>query len=126
VRSPDRHVQIRTLRLGPLTGELCAFQPNVPASLLWAEGVVPGSYPGSIVRVKISVSLPAEDVKLLDEHARRAGLPSRSAALHQAVLLLRLVELEVDYVSAWDEWVSSGDQASWENVTADGLPGAAG
>jgi hypothetical protein len=97
-----------------------------PASLLWTEGVVPGSYPGSMVRVKISVSLPAEDVELLDEHARRAGLPSRSAALHQAVLLLRQVELEVDYVSAWDEWVSSGDQASWENVTADGLPGAAG
>jgi metal-responsive CopG/Arc/MetJ family transcriptional regulator len=39
--------------------------------------------------VKISVSLPAEDVQVLDEHARRAGLPSRSAALHQAVLLLR-------------------------------------
>jgi hypothetical protein len=28
-------------------------------------------------------------VELLDERARRAGLPSRSAALHQAVLLLR-------------------------------------
>ena len=69
--------------------------------------------------MKISVSLPAEDVALLDEHARRAGLPSRSAALHQAVLLLRRVELDVDYASAWEEWASSGDEASWENVTAD-------
>ena len=75
--------------------------------------------------MKISVSLPAEDVKLLDEHARRAGLPSRSAALRQAVLLLRQVELEVDYASAWDEWVSSGDQDSWENATADGQAHAA-
>ena len=76
--------------------------------------------------MKISVSLPSEDVQLLDEHARRAGLPSRSAALRQAVLLLRQVELEVDYASAWDEWVSSGNQASWENVTGDGLPDASG
>ena len=76
--------------------------------------------------MKISVSLPAEDVALLDEHARRAGLPSRSAALHQAVLLLRRVELDVDYASAWEEWASSGDEASWENVTADGLPDASG
>jgi Arc/MetJ-type ribon-helix-helix transcriptional regulator len=76
--------------------------------------------------VKISVSLPAEDVELLDEHARRAGLPSRSAALRHAVLLLRQVELEVDYASAWDEWVSSGDQDSWENATADGQADAAG
>jgi len=76
--------------------------------------------------VKISVSLPAEDVQVLDEHARRAGLPSRSAALHQAVLLLRGVDLEVDYATACDEWESSGDQASWEKVTADGLPDASG
>jgi Arc/MetJ-type ribon-helix-helix transcriptional regulator len=71
--------------------------------------------------VKISVSLSPEDVRLLDEHARRAGLPSRSAALHEAVDLLRHIELELDYEGAWDEWESSGDGKSWESVTGDGL-----
>jgi hypothetical protein len=43
-----------------------------------------------------------------------------------AVLLLRQVELEVDYAAAWDEWVSSGNQAPFQNVTGDGIPDAAG
>lgn len=71
--------------------------------------------------MKISVSLSSEDVQLLDEHARRAGLPSRSAALHQAVDLLRHVELEADYEGAWDDWESSDDGKSWEAVAGDGL-----
>ena len=70
------------------------------------------------------MSLPEEDVELLDEHARRTGLPSRSAAVHQAVRLLRGVELEADYAHAWEEWQSSGDRLAWENVSRDGLPDA--
>jgi len=71
--------------------------------------------------VKISVSLPTEDVELLDQHARRAGLPSRSAALHEAVDLLRRIDLEVEYQGAWNEWESSDDGKSWEAATGDGL-----
>jgi hypothetical protein len=67
------------------------------------------------------VSLPSEDVELLDEHARRAGLPSRSAAMHKAVSLLRHLELEVDYEGAWDEWEISEDGKSWEALTGEGL-----
>lgn len=71
--------------------------------------------------MKISVSLPDEDIAALDEHARRQGLTSRSAALHQAVRLLRSAELEDDYAAAWDEWQRSGEQEVWEIATADGV-----
>lgn len=76
--------------------------------------------------MKISVSLPAEDVALLDEHARREGLASRSAAVHQAVRLLRRVELEVDYENAWRDWEASGDAQAWEASGADGITDAPG
>ena len=60
------------------------------------------------------MSLPEEGVAVLDEYAHTSGLPSRSAALQHAIHLLRHADLEQDYASAWDEWESSGDQASWE------------
>lgn len=75
--------------------------------------------------MKLSVSLPAEDVELLDEFARTAGLPSRSAALQHAVRLLRLPHLEQDYEAAWQEWEASGEQAEWNVTTADGITDAA-
>ncbi len=75
--------------------------------------------------MKLSVSLPEEDVELLDEYARTSGLPSRSAALHHAIRLLRHPELEQDYAAAWDEWASSGEQAAWDSTVGDGLADAA-
>ncbi len=75
--------------------------------------------------MKLSVSLPEEDVAILDEFARTAGLASRSAALHHAVRMLRLPELEQDYAAAWQEWEASGDEASWSVTTADGITDAA-
>ena len=54
--------------------------------------------------MKLSVSLPDEDVAILDEFARTAGFASRSAALQHAVRMLRLSELEHDYEAAWTEW----------------------
>lgn len=75
--------------------------------------------------MKLSVSLPIEDVAVLDEYARTAGLPSRSAAVQHAIRLLRLPDLEEDYASAWDEWESSGEQAAWDRSAADGLSDAA-
>ncbi len=75
--------------------------------------------------MKISVSLPEEDVALLDEYAHTSGLSSRSAALQHAIHLLRHPDLEQDYASAWDEWESSGDQGWWEATAADGLTDAA-
>ena len=74
--------------------------------------------------MKLSVSLPEEDVAALDAYARSAGLPSRSAALHQAIRLLRLQGLEDDYAAAWTEWSESGEQAAWEGTVGDGVPDA--
>jgi len=75
--------------------------------------------------MKLSVSLPEEDVATLDEFARTAGLPSRSAALQRAVRMLRLSGLEQDYEAAWREWESSDDHQAWEATAADGLTDAA-
>jgi Arc/MetJ-type ribon-helix-helix transcriptional regulator len=75
--------------------------------------------------VKLSVSLPDEDVATLDEYARTSGLRSRSAALQHAIRLLRHADLEEDYAAAWDEWESSGERAAWDSTTADGLDDAA-
>jgi Arc/MetJ-type ribon-helix-helix transcriptional regulator len=71
--------------------------------------------------MKLSVSLPDEDVAFLDEQARRRGTASRSAVMHQAVLLLRASRLEEDYAAAWQEWDASGDRQVWDTVAGDGL-----
>jgi metal-responsive CopG/Arc/MetJ family transcriptional regulator len=63
--------------------------------------------------MKLSISLPDEDVAILDEFVRSKGLLSRSAALHHAVGMLRLPELERDYEAAWNE-EASGDHAIWD------------
>lgn len=75
--------------------------------------------------MKLSVSLTGEDVDILDEFVRTAGLPSRSAALHHAVRMLRLPRLEEDYEAAWNEWEASGDHAAWSVTAADGIADAA-
>lgn len=74
--------------------------------------------------MKISVSLPDEDVAILDEFARASGLPSRSAALQRAVRMLRLRALEADYEAAWADWEASGDHAAWDGTAGDGLADA--
>jgi hypothetical protein len=74
--------------------------------------------------MKLSISVTEEDVLLLDEYARAAGLRSRSAAVQQAIHLLRHVDLEDDYAAAWEEWESSGERAEWEGTVGDGLADA--
>jgi Arc/MetJ-type ribon-helix-helix transcriptional regulator len=71
--------------------------------------------------MKISVSLPGEDVEFLDEYAKEQGLASRSAALHRAVRLLRTAELAETYEAAWDEWAAHEDSSVWESTSSDGL-----
>jgi len=71
--------------------------------------------------MKVSVSLPGEDVLFLDEYAKEQGLESRSAALHRAVRLLRTAELGGMYEAAWEEWAAEGDGTLWESTTGDGL-----
>jgi Arc/MetJ-type ribon-helix-helix transcriptional regulator len=71
--------------------------------------------------MKVSVSLPGEDVRFLDEYAREQGLESRSAALHRAVRLLRTAELGAIYEAAWQEWAAEGEAELWEPTTSDGV-----
>lgn len=71
--------------------------------------------------VKVSVSLPEEDVEFLDSYAQAQGIASRSAALHKAVGLLRATQLGDAYEEAWASWAASGEASDWEAVTADGL-----
>ena len=67
------------------------------------------------------MSLPDDDVAFLDEFAQRHHISSRSAALHQAVRLLRASQLEAAYQEAWDDWRDEGELEAWESTVSDGL-----
>ncbi|MDR1236640.1 MAG: hypothetical protein LBK28_00195 [Propionibacteriaceae bacterium] len=71
--------------------------------------------------MKGSVSLPEPDWAFLDAYANEESLPSRSAAVHEAVISLRERRMARDYEAAWGEWEASGDDAEWRGVIADGL-----
>ena len=75
--------------------------------------------------MKVSVSLPAEDVSFLDAYTRGRGMPSRSATVHEAVRCLRDAteseSLSRDYEAAWSPWAAGGDAAGWESTAGDGL-----
>lgn len=74
--------------------------------------------------MKVSVSLPDDDVEFLDSYAEREGFPSRSAVLHKAVRLLRAAELGASYEEAWAEWAGGDDARMWETTAADGADAA--
>ncbi|MEX2423323.1 MAG: ribbon-helix-helix domain-containing protein [Acidimicrobiia bacterium] len=71
--------------------------------------------------MKLSVSLPKEDVEFLDQFARTQGYDSRSAVVHKAVRLLRSTELGDAYADAWSEWHESGEADVWDAALGDGL-----
>ena len=71
--------------------------------------------------MKLSVSLPDDDLAFLDAYAQRRQLPSRSAALQMAVRALKVSELSAEYAAAWEEFDASGDAALWELTVGDGL-----
>lgn len=72
--------------------------------------------------MKVSVSLPEDDVDFLDSYAESRSFPSRSAVLHKAVRLLRGAELGPAYEDAFLEWERTGEAAAWEGTAGDGLP----
>jgi Arc/MetJ-type ribon-helix-helix transcriptional regulator len=74
--------------------------------------------------VKVSVSLPDDDVDFLDSYADSNGIASRSAVLHKAVRLLRASELGAAYEDAWASWAADGDGALWDTTVGDGLSDA--
>ena len=76
--------------------------------------------------MKISVSLPEDDVAFLDAYAERVGTPSRSAVLQRAIGLLRAAGLEEQYAAAWDEWDTAEDAVLWTTTLSDGIVDAPG
>lgn len=71
--------------------------------------------------MKVSISLPNEDVEFLDSYAQAQGLPSRSAVLHKAVRLLRGVELASAYEEAFVSWDEAEDAADWDVTVGDNV-----
>jgi Arc/MetJ-type ribon-helix-helix transcriptional regulator len=71
--------------------------------------------------MKISISLPEEDVEFLDEYARSIGTVSRSAVVQRAIRLMRAAELGPAYAQAWDQWAAEGEAAPWDSVVGDGI-----
>ena len=71
--------------------------------------------------MKISVSLPDEDVEFLDQYARSIAAGSRSAVVQRAIRLLRATELGSAYAQAWEEWATGGDADAWDAVVGDGI-----
>jgi Arc/MetJ-type ribon-helix-helix transcriptional regulator len=71
--------------------------------------------------MKVSVSLPDEDVDFLDAYASSQGYASRSAVVHKAVQLLRTSGLGAAYEDAWEEWAAGDEAAVWEPTANDGF-----
>lgn len=71
--------------------------------------------------MKMSVSLPGEDVAFLDAYASTHACPSRSAVVHEAIRMLRLGELDDAYRDAWNEWTGGGGADLWDAVSGDGV-----
>ncbi len=67
--------------------------------------------------VKLSVSLPDDDVAFLDSFAKQHHIGSRSKAVQQAIRLLRASQLAPDYAAAFSEW----DDNEWDVAIGDGL-----
>ena len=70
--------------------------------------------------MKISISLPEEEVGFLDAYARSRGIKSRSGTVRAALRLLRAMELTDDYAAAWAEW-RDDESAAWDRSSSDGL-----
>ncbi len=71
--------------------------------------------------MKISISLPAEDLEFVDAQTSTGLFASRSAVLHAAVRLLKDRHYADSYAAAWDEWDASEDGAMWNAVIGDGV-----
>ena len=71
--------------------------------------------------MKLSVSLPDEDIEYLDAYAERQGLSSRSAALKKAFRLLRASDLWAAYEDSWAEGAADYQSVLWDCATSAGV-----
>ena len=69
--------------------------------------------------MKLSVSIPNEELETLDRFVREAKLESRSAGVQYAIRALASRELGDSYAQAWQEWEAGGDAALWDTSAGD-------
>jgi Arc/MetJ-type ribon-helix-helix transcriptional regulator len=74
--------------------------------------------------MKLSVSLPEDDVTFVDEYSEKTGMASRSSVIHKAIMLLRETSLQDAYAAAFEEWESGGEARLWEEIVGDGVADA--
>lgn len=70
--------------------------------------------------MKISVSLPDDDLSYLDAQTESGAFASRSAAIHAGIRALRDADAADAYTRAWDEW-QNDDGAAWDATLGDGV-----
>ena len=71
--------------------------------------------------MKVSVSIPEQDLRFLDDYVVAEGLDSRSAGIHEAIGALRQMALTLEAEQAIAEWYDSGEAEVWDVTVADGL-----
>jgi Arc/MetJ-type ribon-helix-helix transcriptional regulator len=71
--------------------------------------------------MKLSVSVPEEQIERLDRIVEARGLASRSAAIQEGIELLIHDSLVAEYKSAFREWTDAGEGTTWESTVNDGL-----
>lgn len=69
--------------------------------------------------MKVSVSVPDDDVEFLDDYVKTHRVASRSAAVQRAIRLLRASELTDSYAAAFTEWANDPGNAAWDTTIAD-------
>jgi Arc/MetJ-type ribon-helix-helix transcriptional regulator len=69
--------------------------------------------------MKVSVSVPDEDIEFLDNYVTTHRVASRSAAVQRAIRLLRASELTDAYAVAFTEWADDPSNAAWDTATGD-------
>lgn len=111
-RATEPHTQLNTYRASNYDRPTCTER---------SQGVVHKYYSWYDHGMKISVSLPDEDVEFLDSYAENQGYESRSAVVHTAVRMLRSSKLGDAYANAWQEWEESGEAEVWNRAASDGL-----
>lgn len=70
---------------------------------------------------KLSLSLNEKDVAFLDQQTLEGRFASRSAAVQEAVRMLRESRLADAYAEAFAEWRESGEEDVWAAASADGV-----
>lgn len=71
--------------------------------------------------MKVSVSIPDQDLRFLDRFVADENLGSRSAGVQRAIGALRQMALTLEYEEAIADWYDSGDAEAWDATVGDGL-----